>query len=67
MSGSEIQAKLGLPDTPSFYAPVNSIPAGTTIQGGIAGPAFGQPGGGMQYFVDATNLEFGSAAGLPCC
>jgi RHS repeat-associated protein len=48
LSPSQIQSKFSLPNTPTDMVEVNP-PPGTTIRAGPAGPAFNQPGGGIQY------------------
>jgi RHS repeat-associated protein len=55
LSPKEIQAKLALPNVPTHMVEVKP-PANTLLRLGKTGPAFGQPGGGIQY--EAIGKEF---------
>jgi RHS repeat-associated protein len=48
LNPEQIQAKYSLPNTPDNISDVD-IPNGTIMRSGIAGAAFGQKGGGVQY------------------
>jgi RHS repeat-associated protein len=67
-SSAQTIANLSLPSTNSatFVSEV-VVPAGTTIQSGIAAPLFGQVGGGMQVLLLQTipSANFGPGVPLP--
>lgn len=48
LTAQQIQQKFSLPSVPTSVCDVE-LKAGDTIRMGLAGPLFGQPGGGIQY------------------
>jgi hypothetical protein len=62
MDAAAIQAKLALPNTPSCLAYADSVKPGIRAYMGVIAPAFGQPGGGVEFWfppdaVTATRFE----------
>jgi hypothetical protein len=57
LTAAQVQAKFSLPAPPTMMSTPNA--AGLTARSGIAGPLFGQPGGGVQLeLLPGQNATF---------